>query len=208
MKKKTTKKTTKRKGRKPGPKSHRKRPGPVPAKKAAPKRSVSTKTLPEQDIEFETLLNELLPRQKDFLLAFYEQGTVAGAARETGVSRQAHHDVWMKKDERGDYVYGLYAQMFHEARAALVEIAEAELWRRGVKGVNEPLTHQGKLTGDKITKYDTTALIFWLKGNCPQKYKERFEHTGEGGGPLAISIDAARAIADNYDRNARKGHDA
>jgi hypothetical protein len=191
------KKPTRKKGRTRGSRSN---PKPK-AKKKARKRGVSTKALAEMDIEFETLLSELLPRQKEFLLAFYEEGTIAEAARKIGISRQAHHDVWMKKDEHQNYIYGLYAQLFLDARAALVEIAEAALWRRGVKGISEPVFHQGKKTEHKIIKYDTTALIFWLKGNCPQKYKERFEHTGEGGGPMQMTIDAARQIADNYDRN-------
>jgi len=174
------------------------------ARRNAPKRRVSTKKLEEQDVEFEALLGELMPKQKEFLIAYYEKSTIAEAAREIGVSRQAHHDVWMKKDETGNYVYALYAQMFQDARAALVEIAEAELWRRGVKGIDEPLTHQGTLTGGVVRKYDTTALIFWLKGNCASKYRERFEHTGADGGPMSMTVDVARQIADNFDKNERE----
>lgn len=196
-KKKTSRK---KKGRKPGPKAHKPRRGRAPAKKDPPKRKLSTKALDEQDVSFEALLGELLPRQKEFLLAFYEEATIAEAARVTGISRQAHHDVWMKKDEAGNYHYGLYAQLFLNARGALVEIAESALWKRGVKGIDEPLSHQGMLTGHKIKKYDTTALIFWLKGNCPQKYKERFEHTGGDGGPMQLTVTAARQIADNFDK--------
>ncbi|MCP4878306.1 MAG: hypothetical protein GY896_22870 [Gammaproteobacteria bacterium] len=198
------KKPIRKKGRKPGPKAHKKRTR-APAKKKPPRRKLSTKQLPEQDVDFETLLGELLPRQKEFLEAYYEEGTVAEAARKTGVSRQAHHDVWMRKDSAGKYVYGLYAQLFNDARNALVEIAEAALWKRGVKGIDEPLFYQGEMTKHKITKYDTTALIFWLKGNCPQKYRDRFEHTGRDGGPISMTIDAARQIADNFDKNQKEG---
>lgn len=202
MKKKATKKKPAHKKKAAKKKTTRKK---APAKKNAPKRGVSTVELKELDIEFEALLSELLPRQREFLLAYYDEGTIAEAARKIGVSRQAHHDVWMKKDpETGEYIYGLYAQLFLDARQALVEIAEAALFKRGVKGIEEPVIYQGKKTDVKIVKYDTTALIFWLKGNCPEKYKERFEHTGKDGGPLTMSIDAARQIADNFDKTERE----
>lgn len=159
----------------------------------------------EANIEFAELLEHLLPRQREFLLAFYEESTIAAAAKKVGVSRQAHHDVWLAKDENGDYRYPLYAQLFNDARSALVELAEAELFRRGVRGVPEPIVYKGEIVADsKVIKYDTTALIFWLKGNCPEKYKERFEHTGKDGGPMSMTIDAARRIADNFDRRHRQ----
>lgn len=35
---------------------------------------------------------------------------------------------------------------------------------------------------------DATSMIFWLKNRQPKKWRERIEHTGPGGGPLAIKI--------------------
>ncbi len=171
------------------------------AETAKPRKAKRTE-LAEQDITFEALLNELLPRQRDFIEAFYETSTIAAAASSIGCTRQAHHDVWMAKNETGEYAYPLYAQIFHSARSALIEIAESALWKRGVKGVIEPVFWRGKKTDHTLTKFDTTALIFWLKGNCPEKYKERFEHTGRDGGPMTLTIDAARQkIAENFDKN-------
>jgi len=192
----------------------KKKPAPR-RKKVARKRSASTKkpalrlveksAEEEQDIEFEALLASLLPRQRTFLEAFYSEGTIADACREIGVTRQAHHGVWMAKHpESGDYVYPLYVQMFNDARAALVELAEGQLWRMGVKGIEEPIVWQGKVsTEHKITKYSVQALDRWLRANCPEKYKERFEHTGAEGGPMHMTIDAARQIADNFDKRHR-----
>lgn len=195
-KKKTRRKATKKKAS-----TKKSKRSPV---RAAPKRSAS-KPVPEMDTDFEALLNLLLPRQKEFLVAFYDESTIAEAARKIGVTRQAHHDVWMAKDGKtGDYKYPLYAKLFLDAREALVGIAESALFKRGVTGIKEPIVYAGKLTGAKVTKFDTTALIFWLKGNCPEKYRERFEHTGAGGGPMRLTIDAARQIADNYDEHERK----
>ena len=190
-------------------KTTKKRPAPR-KKKATKKRSASSKKSKlklveqEQDIEFEALLAALLPRQRTFIEAFYKEGTIADACRETGVTRQAHHGVWMAKNaESGDHVYPLYVQIFADARAALVELAEGQLWRMGVKGIEEPVFWQGAKTDHKITKFSVQALDRWLRANCPEKYKERFEHTGADGGPMHMTIDAARQIADNFDKRHR-----
>ncbi len=188
-------------------KTTRKKVRPPRKKVARKKRSASKLKLveKEQDIEFEALLAALLPRQRKFIEAFYKEGTIADACRETGVTRQAHHGVWMAKEaESGDHVYPLYVQMFNDARAALVELAEGQLWRMGVKGTEEPVFWQGQKTSHKITKFSVQALDRWLRANCPEKYKERFEHTGADGGPMHMTIDAARAIADNFDRRHRE----
>ena len=46
----------------------------------------------------------------------------------------------------------------------------------------DPRTKQPYLELD----YSDTLLIFLLKGLRPQKYRERYEHTGANGGPIAI----------------------
>jgi len=35
---------------------------------------------------------------------------------------------------------------------------------------------------------DTTAAIFWLKNRRPAEWRDRVEHTGTDGGPLAVQI--------------------
>lgn len=49
--------------------------------------------------------------------------------------------------------------------------AEAELYRRGVKGTLKPVFQQARQVG-MIREYDTTALIVYLKGNHPEKYRD------------------------------------
>lgn len=70
-----------------------------------------------------------------------------------------------------------------------IERAEGEMWRRGIEGYETPVYHQGQLVGTE-REYDTTAAIFMLKGAKPETYRERFEHTGAGGGPIAVQLDA------------------
>jgi hypothetical protein len=176
-------------------------------KKVAKKKRSASKPKPaneEQDIEFEALLSQLLPRQREFLVAFYDEGEIAPACRVVGISRQAHHGVWLAKDPvTQELKYPLYVQMFADARRALVELAEGQLWKMGVKGIEEPVFFQGKKTTHKITKYSVQALDRWLRANCKEKYADRSEITGAGGGPLTMTIDAARQIADNFDKRHR-----
>lgn len=172
-----------------------------------PRARSSTKALPEMDAAFDELLAQLLPNQRKFLKAYYEEGEVAPAVAKIGVSRQAHYGVWMAKDpDTGEPRYPLYFQMFSEARASLVELAEGVLWKSGVLGIEEPLVHQGKLTDVKLLRRDTTALIFWLKNNS-KKYRERSSLEGPEGEPLgigAIPLEVARDIAARFDRQEAK----
>ena len=64
-----------------------------------------------------------------------------------------------------------------------IEAAESEFYRRGFRGYKKPVYHQGRLVGT-LREFDTTAGIFWLKGNVREKYGDRIEHSGPGGGPI------------------------
>src|SRR5262249_21583923 len=68
-----------------------------------------------------------------------------------------------------------------------VEVLEAELRRRAVEGWLEPVYYRGKKVGD-VRKFSDTCLIFALKGEKPEKYRERFEHAGKDGGPVMSLI--------------------
>lgn len=48
---------------------------------------------------------------------------------------------------------------------------EAEAFRRGVKGTEKPVFHQGVECG-RIREYSDTLLITLLKANRPAKYRE------------------------------------
>ena len=49
----------------------------------------------------------------------------------------------------------------------------------------------GELVQTPIRKFyppDTAAAIFWLKNRRPAEWRDKIEHTGEGGGPVQHSI--------------------
>ncbi len=68
---------------------------------------------------------------------------------------------------------------------------EEEAWRRAVGGTLKPVFYQGLLCTDRkgqpmgVQEYSDTLLVLLLKAHRPDKFRERFEHTGPGGKPLA-----------------------
>jgi hypothetical protein len=69
------------------------------------------------------------------------------------------------------------------------ETLEAEARRRALEGVEEPVWYQGAQVG-YTKRYSDILLMFLLKGNNPEKFKERSsnELTGAGGAPLTVEI--------------------
>ena len=67
------------------------------------------------------------------------------------------------------------AQM-DDAKEEACETLESEAMRRAMKGINEPVFHQGKQCGT-ITRYSDTLLIFLMKAAMPKKYGSRVDLT-------------------------------
>ena len=70
----------------------------------------------------------------------------------------------MKKDDD-------FRSQVDEAISAGVDALEDEAVRRAT-GYIHPLNHQGKHTGDTETRYSDNLLMFRLKGERPDKYKD------------------------------------
>lgn len=117
------------------------------------------------------------PKKEAFLAAYAQLGNVSAAAIAAKCSRRDHYR-WLK-DDTG------YKARFDDAHKEACENLEAEARRRAVEGVEEPVFHKGQVCGT-IRKYSDTLLIFLLKGAVPEKYRERFEHSGPGGGAIVI----------------------
>ena len=76
-----------------------------------------------------------------------------------------------------------FAAKWDEAIASATDKLELEARRRAYSGVDEPVYYKGQLI-DTIKKYSDNLLITLLKAHRPEKFRERFEHTGADGGPL------------------------
>jgi uncharacterized protein YycO len=112
-------------------------------------------------------------RQKAFLAAYAECGTILHAAKAAKITRETHYE-WLRSDEA-------YKERFEEARKEAVEYLEREARRRAIEGTrSKKFTKSGDPIVDPETgkqyeelEYSDTLLIFLLKANAPEKYRER-----------------------------------
>jgi hypothetical protein len=115
------------------------------------------------------------PKQRAFLAAVAQTGNITAAAKLSKVGRTLHYE-WSKTQPE-------YAEAFNAAMDQACDLLEVEARRRAMKGIREPVYYLGHEIGH-VQKYSDTLLIFLLKGSRPEKYRERYEHTGAGGKPL------------------------
>jgi len=121
----------------------------------------------------------LTPKMRAFLRAYSGLGNITAAADKARIARQTHYD-WLNISEE-------YAEAFKQTQLIAMDVLEDEAIRRAVEGWQEPVFYQGEQVAT-IRKYSDTLLIFLLKGNKPEKYHERAEHTGPGGSQLIGEI--------------------
>lgn len=121
---------------------------------------------------------EVLNPKKRLYLQALAAGTRYGTA-----ARLAGVDVDTGYNWRHDQRDAAFQDALLRALRMGIEAAESELYRRGVHGYEKPVYQGGRLVGT-VQEYDTTAAIFWLKGNAPEKYADRVQHSGAGGTPL------------------------
>lgn len=129
----------------------------------------------ETAVEPEETPNTSAHLKKAAMLAAYaELGNVSKAAEAAEIGRTTHYD-WLDADPE-------YKARFQEAHRLATERLEEEARRRAVDGWVEPVFYKGERVGG-IRKYSDTLLIFLLKGNNPEKFRERVEHSGVVGMP-------------------------
>ena len=122
------------------------------------------------------------PKKRAFLSALAKTGNVTKAAQASGIFRTTHYD-WLQDDTDGSY-----AAAVKDAMAEAADLLEEEARRRAVEGWEEPVWYQGEQVGI-VRKYDSTLLIFLLKGAWPEKYgRERHELTGKDGGAIQHQV--------------------
>lgn len=107
---------------------------------------------------------------------------VARCARAVGVSRQTPYDA-----RESDPVF---AAEWDAVKEEFSDKLETEGFRRAHDGTLKPVFQGGAKVG-QVREYSDTLLIFLLKGNRPEKYRDRHELSGPNGGPIPLSIDTA-----------------
>lgn len=107
-------------------------------------------------------------------------GNVSRACRAVGISRTAAYD-HKKADEN-------FARLWDETIEAVSDEMEREAYRRAVQGTIKPVYYKGEKVGE-IREFSDSLLQFMLKGNRPEKFRERFDIDQNIKGHLDISID-------------------
>jgi hypothetical protein len=128
------------------------------------------------------------PKKRSWLTAIALCGRMREAERLTGVDRRFHY-LWRDKDPE-------YMPAFEHARSIACDEAEDEIFRRGISGIDHPLSFKGKLTGDVIKQYSDLLAIFWMKGARPEKYREDARLQINVNVPPAVNIIPAIDVTD------------
>lgn len=134
----------------------------------------------------------LTPARREKFLAKLAAGySVTSAALEVGIGRASLYPIRDRDDD------------FRKAWDAAVEegtdIIEDELLRRGVRGVERAVWHQGQKVGTQL-EFSDACLITMLKARRPEKFAVAITRgnvtvAGPEGGPVQIegSLDGAAA---------------
>jgi hypothetical protein len=147
--------------------------------------------------------------RKRFLDVLRETCNVSEAARCCGVSRRVAYN-----HREADPAF---RKEWDEAVEETIDKLEREAWRRGVEGVDRPVTFQGEITAT-YKEYSDRMLELLLKAHRPEKYKERVEnqHTGKDRAPLFPELTDEELVErlmakcadrrDGGDRDGRRPH--
>lgn len=109
--------------------------------------------------------------QAAFLAAYSGCGRISRAAKVAKVCRDDHYR-WMKGDPT-------YPKRFEAARQKAIGFLEDVAIQRATEGWLEPVFYKGEETG-AVRKFSDLLLIFTLKGNHPEKYRERIDNRLSG----------------------------
>ena len=133
-----------------------------------------------------------------FLRILRREGNVSASCRAAKINRSA---VYKHRDSDP-----AFAVLWDEALEEASDRLEKEAWRRATKGTRKPIYYQGKRVGYE-REYSDTLLLALLKGNRPDKFRERIQQelSGKDGGPIEVKDDARERLARLIDKYAAAG---
>lgn len=117
-----------------------------------------------------------------FLATLTHACNVTEACRAAGIGRQTAYK-WREDDAE-------FAEAWQAAVDEAVDKLEREAWRRGVEGIEKPVTYQGEITATYL-EYSDRMLELLIKAHRPEKYVERTKSEVTGGITVHISGAAA-----------------
>jgi hypothetical protein len=127
-----------------------------------------------------------LQMQADVLHEYLKCGMITVAARRAKIN--VH---WVYQWRRDDI---MFRERWNQAQLQVGELIEDEAKRRAVEGYDETVYDEAGNVVAKKHKYSDTIMVQLLKGNLPDKYRDR-DGGGEGGQqPLLILPSNGREI--------------
>jgi hypothetical protein len=149
-------------------------------------------------------------RLAPFLEAFAGLGQMRQAAEKAGLS--------CREVALARRMLPGFERAFQELRMLQLDIAEDELYRRGVTGWDEPVYHRGEVVG-AVRRYSDACLTYMLRCRRPEVYNPQagLDHTGSDGSMAPERVQAPseeavehlnRMYADLKGEAAERGEDA
>lgn len=122
-----------------------------------------------------------------FCRAYAQRGIIREGTTAAGISRKTYQR-WRKEDEA-------FNEACNEAKQMATDLLEAEAHRRAVDGFERPVIYKGEVT-DTYKDYSDSLLTMLMKGNKPDKYKERSSvtHGGSVGRPMTLEQEDKESI--------------
>lgn len=119
------------------------------------------------------------PKKRAYVAQLAQTGHLGDAAQAAGVDLKTGWNWRNDPDDPG------FLEAVELARALACDRIEAEITRRALEGVEEPVYQQGRMVGT-VRRFSDVLLIFMAKAAMPKKYRERVEHSTEDGKPLVV----------------------
>lgn len=110
-----------------------------------------------------------------FLRVLARRGNVSEACKQADINRGT---AYARREAEPEF-----DRLWKEAEKQASDSLEEEAWRRATEGVEKPIFYKGEQVGTVKERSDG-LLMFLLKGNKPDKFKERTDITTDGK-PLA-----------------------
>jgi hypothetical protein len=107
------------------------------------------------------VLERRTTKQRAFLTALENLGTIQAACLASRVGRRTVYD-WIDREPR-------FAAAFNLARESAADLVEAEVRRRGMVGVPEPVFFQGAVVGH-VQRYSDACLLAVLSAYRPERF--------------------------------------
>jgi hypothetical protein len=119
------------------------------------------------------------PKKRAYAVTFAMTGNHREAAKAAGICESTGLN-WRKDTRPKNQAF---LQAIEQGGKLACDRIEAEIHRRAIEGVVEPVYQQGRQVGT-VRRFSDTLLIFLAKGAMPHKYRDKLEHMGPGGGPI------------------------